>query len=79
VNDIRKGVDILSCTSGRLLDFISTRIVKLDQLRYIVLDEADKLLTDKFYEDILQLHNSTKTVRHISPARTNDWLFFCLE
>lgn len=33
-------------TPGRLMDFVSNCVVCLDELRYLVLDEADRMLTD---------------------------------
>ncbi|MDD1781091.1 DEAD/DEAH box helicase [Enterovibrio sp. ZSDZ35] len=46
------GVDILVATPGRLLDMMSQRAVHFDELEYLVLDEADRMLDMGFIEDI---------------------------
>src|SRR3954463_9650571 len=40
---MRKGVDILVATPGRLLDLMDQGEVRLDQIQYLVLDEADRM------------------------------------
>ncbi|MCX6243411.1 MAG: DEAD/DEAH box helicase [Bacteroidetes bacterium] len=52
VNKLRRGVDILIATPGRLLDLIQQRIISLDTIRYFVLDEADRMLDMGFINDI---------------------------
>ncbi len=54
-NDIRKGVDILIATPGRLLDFISQGIIKLNHLEIFVLDEADRMLDMGFVHDVKRI------------------------
>jgi ATP-dependent RNA helicase DDX31/DBP7 len=50
---LRKGVSILVATPGRLLDHLrSTTALKSDLLRWLVLDEADRLLDLGFEEDL---------------------------
>ncbi|MBI1367403.1 MAG: DEAD/DEAH box helicase [Planctomycetes bacterium] len=49
---LRKGVDILVATPGRLLDLINQGFVKLDQIEIFVLDEADRMLDMGFIHDI---------------------------
>ena len=49
---LRKGVDILVATPGRLLDLIQQRFIRLDQIEYFVLDEADRMLDMGFIHDI---------------------------
>ena len=44
VANLQKGVDILVATPGRLLDLIQQGFIRLDQIRYFVLDEADRML-----------------------------------
>ncbi len=46
------GVDILVATPGRLLDMMTQRAVHFDELRCLVLDEADRMLDMGFIEDI---------------------------
>src|SRR4249919_3567792 len=41
---LRKGVDVLVATPGRLLDLMQQGACKLDRVKYLVLDEADRML-----------------------------------
>lgn len=52
---INRGVDILVATPGRLLDFISQGIVKLNNLEIFVLDEADRMLDMGFVHDVKRI------------------------
>ena len=55
VNQIRalkKPTQIIVATPGRLLDLIKRKAVKLEQVRYVVLDEADEMLNMGFKEAI---------------------------
>tara|TARA_R110000737_G_C14615945_1_gene491897 strand:- start:368 stop:1642 length:1275 start_codon:yes stop_codon:yes gene_type:complete len=55
VNEIRRGVDILVATPGRLLDLINQGFIKLDHIKIFVLDEADRMLDMGFINDIKKL------------------------
>jgi len=50
-----RGVDILVATPGRLLDHISQRSLKLDQVEILVLDEADHMLDMGFIHDLRRI------------------------
>ena len=52
---LRRGVDILVATPGRLLDFISQRLVSLQHLEVFVLDEADRMLDMGFVHDVKRI------------------------
>lgn len=52
VQQIRQGVDILVATPGRLLDLVSQKIVWLDKVEILVLDEADRMLDMGFIHDV---------------------------
>lgn len=52
---IKQGVDILVATPGRLLDFISQRIIALKNLEIFVLDEADRMLDMGFVHDVKRI------------------------
>nr|AIF00202.1 DEAD/DEAH box helicase domain-containing protein (rhlE) [uncultured marine group II/III euryarchaeote KM3_12_E09] len=52
---LRRGVDILVATPGRLLDLISQRYVDLSHVRFLVLDEADRMLDMGFIRDIRKI------------------------
>ena len=51
---LRKG-DIIVATPGRLKDFLEEGAVKLDSARFVVLDEADRMLDKGFEDDIKQI------------------------
>ena len=53
--NLRKGVDILIATPGRLLDLYQQRAVKFKQLEILVLDEADRMLDMGFIRDIRKI------------------------
>ena len=55
VDALRKGVDLLVATPGRLLDLIGQGYVKLDTIRFFVLDEADRMLDMGFIHDIRRI------------------------
>lgn len=52
IKALRKPTQIVVATPGRLLDLIRRRAIKLDQVKYVVLDEADEMLNMGFKEDI---------------------------
>jgi ATP-dependent RNA helicase RhlE len=55
VNDLRKGIDVLVATPGRLLDLFEQRLVNLASLEILVLDEADRMLDMGFIHDIKRI------------------------
>ena len=55
VNTLRRGVDILIATPGRLIDLINQRHISLDGIRYFVLDEADRMLDMGFVHDVKRI------------------------
>ena len=52
---LRKGVDILIATPGRLLDLIGQGLVDLSNVQFLVLDEADRMLDMGFIRDIRKI------------------------
>lgn len=62
------GADIVVCTPGKMMSHIKMGYVKLDSLRYLVLDEADRMLDMGFYDDILFI------IKHL-PANRQNLLF----
>ena len=55
----RAAVDILVSTPGRLLDFMSQRLVKLRKVRGLVLDEADRMLDMGFIPQVRRIVTAT--------------------
>ena len=65
ISQLRRGVDILVATPGRLLDHASQKTVDLSQIEILVLDEADRMLDMGFIHDIRKVltllpENSTR-------------------
>lgn len=65
---LKKNPQIVIATPGRLIDLIKRKAVKLDQLEYMVLDEADEMLNMGFKEAIDEILSYT-------PELTTKWLF----
>jgi ATP-dependent RNA helicase RhlE len=54
---LSRGVDIVVCTPGKMIAHINMGYVKIRQLKYLVLDEADRMLDMGFYDDIMRIIN----------------------
>lgn len=52
---LNNGIDILVATPGRLLDLINQKIAKIDNVKYLVLDEADTMLDMGFINDVKKI------------------------
>ena len=52
---IKHGVDIIIATPGRLIAHLASGALKLDKIKHLVLDEADRMLDMGFYEDIFRI------------------------
>ncbi|HUQ19973.1 MAG TPA: DEAD/DEAH box helicase [Gemmatimonadaceae bacterium] len=59
----RSGVDVLVATPGRLLDHMKSSYARLDQVEYLVLDEADRMLDMGFLPDINRILRVVPTKR----------------
>lgn len=68
INTIKKGVQIVVATPGRLIDLIERKAIDLKRVQYLVLDEADEMLNMGFREDV-------DFVLHNTPHRESAWLF----
>ncbi|MGK2915286.1 MAG: DEAD/DEAH box helicase, partial [Porticoccaceae bacterium] len=55
INALRRGIDVLVATPGRLLDHLSQRNVDLSQVQTLVLDEADRMFDMGFINDIRKI------------------------
>ena len=68
IQALKRPQHILIATPGRLLDLIQRKKVHLDQLKYLVLDEADEMLTMGFKQEIDRILTYT-------PEEKQVWLF----
>ncbi|MDH7462901.1 DEAD/DEAH box helicase [Chitinophagaceae bacterium 26-R-25] len=68
IRDLKRGVQIVVATPGRLIDLIERKAIQLDKIEYVVLDEADEMLNMGFQEDIEFILQNT-------PNRNSTWLF----
>ena len=55
IRQLGRGVDILIATPGRLTDLVGERHVRLDEARWVVLDEADRMLDMGFIREVRKL------------------------
>ncbi len=65
INALRKGVDIVVGTPGRVLDLIRRGKLKIADIKYFVLDEADEMLNMGFIEDIEEVLKATNVEKQI--------------
>ncbi|MGV6947199.1 DEAD/DEAH box helicase [Sphingobacterium kyonggiense] len=68
LRQIRRGVQIVVATPGRMLDIIGRNAIDFSNVRYVVLDEADEMLNMGFQEDINNILSET-------PDDKKTWLF----
>jgi ATP-dependent RNA helicase DeaD len=68
LRQIRRGVQIVVATPGRMLDIIGRNAIDFSNVKYVVLDEADEMLNMGFKEDINNILSET-------PDEKKTWLF----
>ncbi len=68
IREMRKGPQIVVATPGRLVDMIERGVVDLTRIDFVVLDEADEMLTMGFKDDLDLILSQT-------PEEKNTWLF----
>ncbi|HVW95490.1 MAG TPA: DEAD/DEAH box helicase [Mucilaginibacter sp.] len=68
LRQIKRGVQIVVATPGRMLDIINRKAIDFSQVKYVVLDEADEMLNMGFQEDIDNILSTT-------PDEKKTWLF----
>ncbi len=68
ITDIEKGAQIVVGTPGRTLDLITRKKLKVNEIRWVVLDEADEMLSMGFKEDL-------DAILETSPAEKQTLLF----
>ncbi|MCC6371902.1 MAG: DEAD/DEAH box helicase [Bacteroidia bacterium] len=68
IKDIKRGVQVVAATPGRLIDMIERRAINLNTVKIVVLDEADEMLNMGFKDDLDIILKET-------PKEKNTWLF----
>jgi ATP-dependent RNA helicase DeaD len=68
MRSLKKNPQIIVATPGRLMDLMKRKAIKLDNIKYVVLDEADEMLNMGFKEDIDHILSFT-------PDSKKTWLF----
>lgn len=68
IRDLRRNVQIVVATPGRLIDLIERKAINMEEISYVVLDEADEMLNMGFQDDIEFILQNT-------PQRESTWLF----
>lgn len=68
IREVKRGPQVIVATPGRLIDLLERKALSLDQVQYVVLDEADEMLNMGFREDIEFILQNT-------PEREYTWLF----
>jgi len=68
LRQIRRGVQIVVATPGRMLDILGRNAIDFSHVKYVVLDEADEMLNMGFQEDINNILSTT-------PDTKKTWLF----
>lgn len=68
IRELKRGIQIVVATPGRLIDLIERKAINLEQIEYVVLDEADEMLNMGFQDDIEFILQNT-------PKRNATWLF----
>lgn len=77
INELQKGVDIVTCTPGRLEDLIGQGFISLTHCRFFILDEADGLLKqgnsgliDRIYKQIPKITSDGRRLQMIVCSAT---------
>lgn len=68
IRRIKKGAQIIVATPGRLMDLLERRVINLEKIQFVVLDEADEMLNMGFKEDIDTILSQTSDEKNV-------WLF----
>lgn len=59
LKSLKKGVDIVVGTPGRIMDHLRRRTLKLEEISFLVLDEADEMLNMGFLDDVIEIMKHT--------------------
>jgi superfamily II DNA/RNA helicase len=62
---LSEGADVVICTPGRMISHLNGNYVKISEIKYLILDEADRMLDMGFHDDIM------KIISFLPPNRQN--------
>lgn len=68
IRELKSSAQVIVATPGRLIDLMERKVINLETVQYVVLDEADEMLNMGFRDDISLILKST-------PIREYTWLF----
>ncbi len=63
VNQLKRGVDIVVGTPGRIIDLMARKVLDLSMVKSVVLDEADEMLNMGFIEPVEEILSATPAIR----------------
>ena len=63
IRSLERGVQIVVGTPGRVIDLLDRRKLRLDNIQWVVLDEADEMLSMGFIDDVKKIMQQTPTQR----------------
>lgn len=66
IDQLRRGAQIIVATPGRLMDLMDRKAVKIQNIGYVVLDEADEMLNMGFRDDIEQILSVTPVEKRVA-------------
>jgi ATP-dependent RNA helicase DeaD len=66
IDQLRRGAQIIVATPGRLMDLMDRKAVKIQDIEYVVLDEADEMLNMGFRDDIEQILSVTPVEKRVA-------------
>lgn len=69
---LRLGADVAIATPGRLIAHLQHSDIDLSQVKYFILDEADRMLDMGFFDDIMQIVNKLPKDRQTIPIFGNN-------
>ena len=68
ISQLKRPRHVVIATPGRLIDLVKRKALKLDQIKYLVLDEADEMLNMGFKDEL-------DTILEFTPDSKKTWLF----
>lgn len=68
IRELKRGTQVVVATPGRLIDLIERKAIELEEIKYVVLDEADEMLNMGFQDDVEFILKNTVN-------RQSFWLF----